>query len=190
MIQIRKGTFETNSSSTHSICISKEYVEPGDFISFHLGNFGWADDKVSAADYLYTAILTMDDWEEKLDRLKSILDDYGVKYDFEKPKLNHYDCGHGLEGYYLENGSIDHACEVWPFVDEVLSDEDLLMRLLFGDSFVYTGSDNCYEDNPKCYAAYDTCWEDYQDENGEWHVKDLPNPNHDEEHYEYFFKGN
>ena len=190
MIQVRKGVFETNSSSTHSICISREHVEPSDFIYFCLGNFGWDNDEVSAKDYLYTAIMTMDNWEEELDKLKSILDEYGVNYEFEEPELRYYNYGHGVEGYYLENGSIVHCCEVLPFVENVLNDEDLLMRLLFGNSFVYTGNDNCCENNPKCYAAKETIWEYYQDENGEFHVKDLPNPNHDEEHYEYFFKCN
>lgn len=190
MIQVRKGVFETNSSSTHSICISREHVEPADFIYFCLGNFGWDNDKVSAKDYLYTAIMTMYNWEEELDKLKSILDEYGVNYEFEEPEFRYYNYGHGDEGYYLENGSIDHCCEVWPFVENVLNDEDLLIRLLFGNSFVYTGNDNCCENNPKCYAAKETICEYYQDENGELHVKYLPNPNHDEEHYEYFFKSN
>ena len=184
MIQIRQGVFETNSSSTHSICISREHVEPTDFISFHLGYFGWGNDKVNAADYLYTAIMTMDDWEEKLDKLKSILDDYGVQYEFEEPKW-----ANNSWGSYLADAGIDHAYETYDFVNAVLNDEDLLMRTLFGDSFVYTGNGG-EESNPLCYAAEETIWEDYQDENGKWHVMDLPNPNHDEEHYEYFFKGN
>lgn len=185
MIQVRNGVFETNSSSTHSICISREYVEPGDYISFHIGEFGRNNDKVDAADYLYTAILEYEDWEEKLDKLKSVLDDNHVSYDFEEPKWEHSDWGD-----YLTNGCIDHAHETSEFVNAVLNNDDMLMRLLFGDSFVYTGCDNWDDENPKCYAAYDTYWEDYQDENGEWQSREMPNPNHDEEHYEYFFKGN
>lgn len=45
MIQIRKGVFETNSSSTHSICISKEKVNAKDVagkkVHFGLGDYGW-----------------------------------------------------------------------------------------------------------------------------------------------------
>lgn len=186
MIQVRNGVFETNSSSTHSICISRECVEPGDYISFHIGEFGWTNDEVSAADYLYTAILESDDWQEKLDKLKNALDDNNVSYDFEEPQ---WECNES--GYcFLVNGYIDHWSETQEFVNEVLNNDDMLMRLLFGNSFVYTGCDNWDEENPKCYAASDTYWEDYQDENGEWQSREMSNPNHDAEHYEYFFKGN
>ena len=33
-----------------------------------------------------------------------------------------------------------------------------------------------------CYAAYNTIWDD--------DYKEIPNPNHDETKYNYFFKGN
>lgn len=41
--QIRKSVFETNSSSTHAICITKKkdnYKLP-DHIDFEFGKFGW-----------------------------------------------------------------------------------------------------------------------------------------------------
>lgn len=41
--QIRKSVFETNSSSTHAICITKKkdnYKLP-DHIDFEFGEFGW-----------------------------------------------------------------------------------------------------------------------------------------------------
>ena len=59
MIQIRAGVFETNSSSTHSIAISKKPVVIGKSIRFGIGEFGWENDCVDTADYLYTAILDM-----------------------------------------------------------------------------------------------------------------------------------
>lgn len=61
MINIRKGCFETNSSSTHSICISKlkDYKIPS-ALYFKLGEFGW-ESRVyfgarDLASYLYTAL--------------------------------------------------------------------------------------------------------------------------------------
>ena len=39
--QIRRGTFETNSSSTHAICIAKDDYELKDHIDFHTGEYGW-----------------------------------------------------------------------------------------------------------------------------------------------------
>ncbi len=59
--QIRQGAFETNSSSTHSICIATEtqYNIPTS-IEFNFGDFGWEVNKLTSrkakASYLYTCI--------------------------------------------------------------------------------------------------------------------------------------
>lgn len=68
--------FETNSSSVHSICISKKPVGDvkGKKISFYLGEYGWENSTVDTPDYLYTAIMCQNNSEELLDKLKSILD--------------------------------------------------------------------------------------------------------------------
>ena len=64
MRQIRKGTFETNSSSTHSLAIPKDSVKYPKSISFHLGEFGWGWEEEDPADYLYTAICTASETNE------------------------------------------------------------------------------------------------------------------------------
>lgn len=74
------------------------------------------------------------DRDNKLNKLKSILDSRGIKYEFETPKFD----GDG----WLDNGYIDHSDELSTFINTVLSDEDMLMRLLFGNSYVFTGNDN------------------------------------------------
>lgn len=84
--QIRSSVFETNSSSTHSIAIPKKPVVTGEYISFSIGEFGWENDCVDTADYLYTAILEQDDRDELLDKLKDILNNHSIKYKFEEPK--------------------------------------------------------------------------------------------------------
>lgn len=179
MKQIRRNVFETNSSSTHSICISKEPVSAkGQLIHFYIGEYGWENDCVDAADYLYTAILEQRDGDELLEKLKEILDSNNIKYKFEEPKYWTSDSGNK----YLDNGGIDHSYETREFIDAVLSDADMLMRCLFGDSCVYTGNDNSSDYDDMCYSAYDTIWDD--------NYKEIPNPNHDSENYDYFFKGN
>ena len=183
MIQIRNSVFETNSSSTHSICIAKKPVDAdGCHVDFHIGEYGWELDEVDPADYLYTAILQFDDCEDKLNRLKDILDSHGISYTFERPEWKN---GSGYR--WLDNGYIDHGYETKEFVDAVLNDEDMLMRLLFGNSVVYTGCDS-YPMEKKCWAAEPIIWvyEDLYDNYGE----EIPNPNHDEEKYDYFFKSN
>lgn len=175
---IRKGTFETNSSSVHSICISKKPVGDvkGKKISFYLGEYGWENNTDNTADYLYTAIMCQNNSEELLNKLKSILDKYEIDYTFQP----------------IEKASrwwgIDHSYETIDFLNAVFEDEDLLLRCLFsGDSVVYTGNDN--QD-----ARYDAC--DQAESNivyfdkkcDEWVSK--PNPYHKEDEYDYFYKGN
>ena len=63
---IRKGTFETNSSSTHAICICTdkkllEEMEYPEHLYFGIGEHGWEYERLNTpkekANYLYTAIL-------------------------------------------------------------------------------------------------------------------------------------
>lgn len=179
--QIRNSVFETNSSSTHSIAISKKPVAIGKSIHFGIGEFGWENDCVGTTDYLYTAILEQDNREDLLDRLKEILDKYSIEYEFEEPEYIDSESGYK----WLDNGYIDHSNEVREFIFAVLNDEDLLMRCLFGDSCVYTGNDNQDPHPAGCNIADKITWE-Y--ENGKY--IEMPNPYHDPENYDYFYKGN
>ena len=182
MKQVRRNVFETNSSSTHSICISKKPVSAdGHFIRFHIGEYGWENDCVDIADYLYTAILEQRDRDELLERLKEILDSNNIEYKFEEPK--YWTASSGNK--YLDDGGIDHPNETREFINAVLSDTDMLMRCLFGDSCVYTGNDNQDCSPSGCNIADEIIWE-Y--ENGQYIEK--TNPYHDPEHYDYFYKGN
>ena len=181
--QIRNMVFETNSSSTHSIAISKKPVTIGKFISFRIGEFGWENDCVDTADYLYTAILEQNEADELLEQLKKILDNYSIEYRFEEPN---YETSVNGEYKWLADGYVDHSSEAREFIFAVLNDEDLLMRCLFGDSNVYTGNDNQDSCPSGCNIADKYYWAD--DEKGNY-VKML-NPYHDPENYDYFYKGN
>jgi hypothetical protein len=175
MKQIRNNVFETNSSSTHSICISKKPVSAdGSFIHFYIGEYGWGHDCVSTSGYLYTAILCMGDSEYLLGKLKAILDRHQITYEFEEPDY--------AEDGWLKYGYIDHSDDAREFIEGVLASDDMLMRCLFGDSWVYTGNDNDAEPDSMCYAAEPTTWDSS--------YNSIPNPNHDPENYDYFFKGN
>lgn len=180
MIQIRNSVFETNSSSTHSICIPKKTKMTANFIDFGIGGYGWANEEVDAPSYLYTAILCAydrDESMEKIAKLTDILNRNNIAYKFEKPKWEQW--GSSL---YLENGGIDHAWETQEFVEAVLNDEDMLLRYL-SEGVVYTGNDNQDAD----YARCDIAFEDMYD----WDKNSYePNPYHDSENYDYFYKGN
>lgn len=165
MINIRKGIFETNSSSVHSICISKnkDYDIPKSF-HFALGEFGWENewysDSRNLGAYLYTAIVygKFYDVEKFKNHIYKTLGKYGCECTFEEPRYN-------KEWHYLENGCIDHVDETQDFVNTVMRSEKKLLRFLFGDSFIITGNDN--ED-------------EYYDVVSEYNSKD----------YEVFEKGN
>lgn len=192
MRQIRQNTFETNSSSTHSICISKNPVVDvrNKHVYFGSGEFGWSTDTVTdTASYLYTAMVTAyspQEFREKLEKLKNILDKYGITYDFspvEEIKSDYTPDYSYLVFTKDRYASVDHAAECIPFIESLLNDEDMLLRYLFGDSCIYTGNDNSNEYGDDCYRAFDTIWDDEK-------CEDVPNYKHDEEHYDYFFKGN
>lgn len=190
MIQIRQGVFETNSSSTHSICIPKKTNKIVNQIYFGIGSFGWEHGTADPADYLYTAILSMGDEEGKAKRLKKltdVLNAHDIAYKFEKPKyLYEYDSD---EPYYLNDGYVDHAYALCGFVDNLLEDEEMLLRYLSAGE-VYTGNDNDDPDYGGCYIAEESMWEYGRDKDGNWWEKEHPNPYHDEEKYDYFMKGN
>ena len=146
--QIRRSCFETNSSSTHAICITRDGYEKEDYIEFHIGEFGWEfdtyNDVYSRASYLITAIFNSDKnyADEKLQQLKDLLDDNHIEYVIPKPKVDSWEYGGETRYYYDIDGYIDHVGEAREFVEAVLSDSDRLMRYLFGDSVIITGNDN------------------------------------------------
>ena len=107
----RNSMFESNSSSTHSICISKENIDKerlaGQHVHFGIGEWGWEVDTVyDTADYLYTAILDSPSTkivDQRLEKLKAILDKYYITYSFEPVVKNEeYDYYHPVKNniYY------------------------------------------------------------------------------------------
>ena len=146
--QIRRSCFETNSSSIHAICITKDDYKKRNYIEFHIGEFGWEfdtyNDVYSRASYLITAIFNSDkDYaDEKLQQLKDLLDDNHIEYVIPEPKVDSWEYGGETRYYYDIDGYIDHVGETREFVEAVLSDSDRLMRYLFGDSIIVTGNDN------------------------------------------------
>jgi hypothetical protein len=141
---IRRGVFETNSSSTHSICISKD----GDYrlpisIEFVTGEFGWEVSELRSieekASYLYTGMLTSQRFDQ-LERLKTALADASVAATFQEYVID--------EDGLLDDGYIDHDCDLTDFLDAVTG-KDELFRYLFSDrSFILTGNDNGGDNYP------------------------------------------
>lgn len=158
--QIRRGVFETNSSSTHAICIATEDVLniPKE-ISFKFGEYGWECETRKTmqdrANYLYTAIgYVANDFDELKDYLTFIfntLTKHGVEYiymdSYEIYVSTWDDDGLKIFPCVDNKGYIDHGYGTEEFVRTVCSDEDMLLHYLFSDkSYVETGNDNDYED--------------------------------------------
>lgn len=180
MIQIRSNVFETNSSSVHSLCISKEpYEIPINVVDFIPEYYGWDEGSALPTSYLITA-LYCNGMEDMIPRLKGILDKHGMHYVIHQPEKNSYGwCGHC---------DIDHSNDLIGFLNDIMNDEDKLLRFLFSkDSIVYTGNDNDCDADSMCYAGEAFKWR-FNSKTKEW--EDLPNPNYDPEHFEYYVKGN
>ena len=147
--QIRKKVYETNSSSTHAICIAKDGYELKNHIDFHTGEYGWECEEYgdfdNKASYLITAILSMDKEyaDEKLMQLKSILDDNNITYTIPELNIKSYKYDGKTHRYYdIGYDYIDHVEELKSWIDDLLLDSDKLFRYLFGNSVIITGNDN------------------------------------------------
>lgn len=145
MINIRKGLFETNSSSTHAICIGKNNhnLEIPSELTFKVGEFGWAnevhDDVLTLASYLYTALTEYYSGKEltkHINHIYTLLGYNGCKATFIEPNVGEWG---------LADGYIDHSEGLGDFLNKVLSSDKALLRYLFSpDSFIVTGNDNDY----------------------------------------------
>lgn len=175
--QVRRGTFETNSSSTHAICITKSEYRHNSFshIDFEIGEFGWENDEYDSlynkASYLITAILSFDkdEADENLQKLKDILDSNNIEYTLPELKVDSWEYEGKKRYYYDIDGYIDHSGETKEFVEAVLSDSDRLFRFLFGDSFIITGNDNDDSYNDRMYVnegEEETSWGTYTNYGG------------------------
>ena len=145
MINIRKSIFETNSSSTHAICISKDnnYNIPSS-LHFEFGEFGWEnkilDGPEELASYLYTGMhdICYDDakrFEKFKNHIYSVLGKYGCECTFAEPSKSKYG--------WMDSGYVDHASELYDFLKSLEKSEKRLLRYLFSsDSFIVMGNDN------------------------------------------------
>ena len=110
MVKIRKGMFETNSSSTHTIIVTDQKTEPGNLVDFAIGEFGWGFDKLASIDekasYLYTMACEMLGRDVYQD-LYEILVKYGVECSCSVPAK----FTKSSWGEYLDNGYVDHASD-------------------------------------------------------------------------------
>ena len=147
MLKLRKACFETNSSSTHAICIPQFGVLIRKYILFSLDCFGWECGEADADDYLYTAICELYGSDaEKFEAILTHITDVCKKYICEVEFSNVKWTENGKHRYVdIEYGYIDHVENFKPLLDDLLKDEGLLVAYLSG-ACVFTGNDNSEED--------------------------------------------
>lgn len=161
MRKVRQLVFETNSSSTHCMCIvsdrKAELVYP-DRLTFSCKEYGRGRGELRSAEdkasYLYSSILSLFE-RKKAENAKSWimgeLGKVGVECDFEIPEYRRYGAG-----VYCCNAYVDHAGEDdhMMFVESVLRNSGRLLRYLFSDkSVVLTTSDEVDDDRVENFRA-------------------------------------
>ena len=186
MRQIRNNVFETNSSSTHSIAIPKSCGKISG-IAFQIDEFGWGFNIADPADYFYTAIYetasSMEEVNDRLSRLREILEDNDIEYAFEEVNCKERD------GYVSFNGYIDHGYELKDFVDGLLNNGDKLIRFL-SCGLVFTGNDNSDTEQRGFIERDEEFLDDYDwDSRTSFKIKN-PYYMSDHEDYEWYWKGN
>lgn len=136
MINVRAGTFETNSSSVHTIIIQKQPAKNIYPINITSGRYGWERDWLATpserASYLYTALINLLDVRQADKFMRDIL-----------PEDIRYTCK--IKG--STDDYIDHAEDLRPWVNDLLQDHNKAIRFIFGNkSYVYTDNDNMGKD--------------------------------------------
>lgn len=155
MINIRKGTFETNSSSTHSICVThtNNLCPIPEKIEIDLDNygFGWEYEKYNTTEekLAYLLIGAMSGYKndfvstaKRLDKIVSTIKKWVKVVNIKGIEVVSYG-----DNMYFEpiEGYVDHRDELDELVGAMLENEELLKRYLFSDeSFILTGNDNSF----------------------------------------------
>ena len=188
MISIRYNTFETNSSSTHSLAVPKKVEHIPSDVGFHFGDFGWQlEDDIDPADYLYTAIVTgsSEIRNKYLPKLKELMKRNNIKAKYADYELSSYKCGDSIEYYVDSNyGYIDHGDDLVSFLEWLFEDDDRVLRFI-SDGLVFTGNDNNNESsffinrNEKVLRD----WEIGKDRTNPYYMKNCDD-------YDWFYKGN
>ena len=148
MIKKREGIWETNSSSTHAICLHKQKnLAICDYVYFGLEDVtdeyeDWSTEQ-RRANYLNTIMymcLSKTKYIQERNRIKKILEAHGVKTEWAE-------CKWGKDGFaYYDDYSIKDSCS-GVILNTIIKDEDMLLQYLFGDnSQIIMGYDDMFDD--------------------------------------------
>ena len=181
--------------------------------------FMWGDGFTEEARDAIISSSDTPDWRKycpeainRLNKLKSILDEYHIKYEFEEPVWDvdfdwndRKSYGFLRDEKYAKNRlfGIDHGSEAKTLVDMLLANPEECMKFLLGGK-VIVGSDECDDEeaaqvlwNRKTYTRHywvdesgvETKWSWKKSEKLELKEEELPNPYY-MEGYNFYLKGN
>ena len=181
--------------------------------------FMWGDGFTEEARDAIISSSDTPDWRKycpeavnRLNKLKSILDEYHIKYEFEEPVWDvdfdwndHKSYGFLRDEKYAKNRlfGIDHGSEAKTLIDMLLANPEECMKFLLGGK-VIVGSDECDDEeaaqvlwNRKTYTRHywvdengvETKWSWKRSEKLELKEEELPNPYY-MEGYNFYLKGN
>lgn len=150
MKQIRRGVFETNSSSTHSVTVDHSkglspnylYVSEDGYIHVEFGEFGWEiwdyTDQESRLSYLLTMARYLNGCNEAYwgdETNEADIENFIETHDFERINEVVAECA-GCKGLWLEpsDGYIDHQSrEDYSTLDDFLREYDTdIKEFIFG----------------------------------------------------------
>lgn len=175
MRQIRRNTFETNSSSTHSLAVPKRTKNySGRSIYFGLGEFGWSYYEEDSAAYLWTALRELNR-QDLTDKFFEILDRNHINYTCAEVEEDSW--------YY-----VDHVCELTEFIENLFESDERTLAFIF-DGLVFTGNDNdeptgFINRNEKTISKFDWEHDSWIEEENPYY-KELY-----EKEYDWHYKGN
>ena len=181
--------------------------------------FMWGDGFTEEARDAIISSSATPDWRKycpevlnRLNKLKAILDEYHIKYEFEEPVWDvdfdwndRKSYGFLRDDKYAKNRSfgIDHGSEAKTIVDMLLANPEECIKFLLGGK-VIVGSDECDDEeaaqvhwNRKTYTRHywvnkdgvETKWSWKRCEKLELKEEELPNPYY-MEGYNFYLKGN
>lgn len=141
---IRFSTFETNSSSTHSLCLAKSNnYEIPEYLEVNFDEFeywtSWTIDKLTTPQQkiCYLLALAYDFTDDKIkfnrNKMKQII--FNI--------CNKYGCIINFVGDLSKIENVDHIFDLNGFITNMLKHEKVLLRFIFNNKcFVLTGNDN------------------------------------------------
>ena len=181
--------------------------------------FMWSDGFAEEARDAIISSSDMPDWRKycpevvnRLNKLKAILDEYHVKYEFEEPVWDvDFDWNDRKSYGFLRDEKsaknrsfgIDHGSEAETIVDMLLANPEECIKFLLGGK-VIVGSDECDDEeaaqvhwNRKTYTRHywvdengvETKWSWKRSEKLELKEEEIPNPYY-MEGYNFYLKGN